>query len=809
MRSNKIRWGFIFIIAVLLLVLLIFSATVVLIRRPFPNTGGTMQMTGLDEPVEIFRDGDGTTHIYAANPHDLFMAQGFVHAQDRFWQMEFSRRIGNGTLAEVLGPGVLDNDRFIRTLGWHRTAQQELELLDAGTLEALEAYAQGVNAYLASKGGAYGLEFAILRLTGVDLDPEPWTPLNTLTWAKVMAWDLGGNRSVELAHAHLADQLGLEALEELVPAYGSDKPIITASLPSEASFSAVPALAMTRFVFGAGDDLGSNNWVIAGAHTESGFPILANDTHLGIQMPSIWYENGLHCSPVGLECPYNVVGFSFPGSPGVIIGHNEHIAWGVTNLGPDVQDLFIEHINPQNPAQYEVRGQWEEFQIIEEEIYIAGQEEPEILQVRVTRHGPIINDIAGGTLEEWAYGWEPLAFSWTALEPGTVLQSILMLDRAADWESFRDALSFWDVPSQNFVYADIDGNIGYQASGRIPIRVSGDGSLPAPGWSGAYDWNGYIPFEQLPSVFNPEDGYIVTANNAVVDDSYRYFISKDWSPGYRAERITELIESHQMLGIEEVQAIQSDSKALFAQEVLPVLLALEPDDPQAAQALDILRAWDGVYSRESGAAAIFEALRVHMLNRIFADELGEKLLGKMRGDLMDALPEILESGDSRWFDDIYTEQVEDRETTLLLALGDALDDLEERIGGPMEDWRWGELHTATFKNQSLGLSGIAPIEWLFNRGPFDVDGTGGAPNATGYSLSEPYEVTALPSQRLIVDMQYFENSLSMHTTGQSGHPFHRHYADLIDPWRAGEYHPLLWTRGQVEGAAASHLTLLP
>lgn len=809
MRTLRLRWGYVLGIALMLLLVLLLIAAVVLIRRPFPKTNGTLKLTGLEQPVEVYRDPSGIPHIYASNTHDLFMAQGFVHAQDRFWQMEFSRRIGSGTLSEIMGAGTLETDRFIRTVGWHRTAALELDLLEPEMRAALDAYAQGVNAYLASKGSAYGLEFGILRMTGVDFEPEPWTAFNTITWGKVMAWDLGGNRSVELAYAHLIDQLGQQAYDELVVPYGEDKPVIVSELPSTHSLASVPDMAYRRLAFGEGDDLGSNNWVISGARTGSGYPLLANDTHLGIQLPSIWYENGIHCSPTGPDCPYNVVGFTFPGVPGVIIGHNDRIAWGVTNVGPDVQDLFIERVNPQNPDQYEVRGRWEDMQIIEEPIYIAGREQPEIVRVRVTRHGPVINDIAGGTDENWSYGWQPLALSWTALEPGTIWKSVLMINQAQDWESFREALSYWDVPSQNFVYADVDGNIGYQTPGRIPIRASGDGSLPVPGWSGAYDWVNDIPYEQLPRAFNPEKGYIVTANNAVVDDTYRYLISKDWAPGYRAERIVEMVEAKEALSIKDMQAIQGDNLSLYAKELLPALLELEPDDPRAAQALDLLRSWDGTADRDSSPAAIFAALRVHMLERIFADELGEDLMNRMHGPLSKALPAVLEDQQSRWFDDIYTAEIEDRDAILLLALQDALDDLQERMGDSIEDWRWGDIHTATFRDQGLGQSGIAPLEWLLNRGPYEVDGGSYAPNATSYSLSDPYEVTGLPSQRMIVDLQYFENSLSMHTTGQSGHAFNRHYADLIDPWRNIEYHPLLWTRGQVEAAAVRQLTLMP
>ncbi|NOR88736.1 MAG: penicillin acylase family protein, partial [Anaerolineales bacterium] len=428
----------------IILLILIGIIGVVLVRRPFPQTKGTLRLPGLHEQVDVFRDSYGVPHIYATNAHDLFMAQGFVHAQDRFWQMEFWRRSGSGTLSEILGSSALDSDRFIRTVGWHRTAAQELELYNEVELDVLDAYAEGVNAYIEQNSGSLGLEFTVLGLTGVSFDPEPWTPLNTLTYAKLMAWDLGGNRSAELTRAQIAARLGTESVNELMPPYHDDYPTIVTNAVHEASLTAVPEDAFNLNFLGFGEGIGSNNWVISGERTESGKPILADDTHLSIQMPSIWYEVGLHCEPIGPECPFNVVGFSFASSPGVIIGHNDHVAWGVTNLGPDVQDFFIEKINPENPNQYEFKGQWKDMEIIREEITVAGQDDPEIVNVRITRHGPIINDVIGGVEEEWSYGWQPLAFSWTALQPGTLVKSILMINTASNWEEFRSALSYWD-----------------------------------------------------------------------------------------------------------------------------------------------------------------------------------------------------------------------------------------------------------------------------------------------------------------------------------------------------------------------------
>jgi penicillin amidase len=799
------------IIGVLILLVVIVAAGggFFVIRRNFPAINGTINVAGLQSQVEVYRDSWGVPHIYASNPHDLFFAQGYVHAQDRFWQMEFWRRIGSGRLSEILGESGLENDRFIRTVGWHRTAAQELEQLDDEGRAVLEAYAEGVNAYVSTHRGRLGLEFTILGLTGVKFDPEPWNLLNTLTWAKVMAWDLGGNMDSELLRAHIVARLGTPAVGALVPPYPDDYPVIVPHPLARTTLEALPEAAFDLHPLGTGDDIGSNNWVVAGSRTETGMPLLANDPHLSIQMPSIWYEIGLHCDPVGSDCPYNVVGASFAGSPGVIIGHNEHIAWGVTNLGPDVQDLFIERINPENPNQYEYQGQWLDMEVVREEIRIAGEEEPVVMNARLTRHGPIINDVAGGTEDEWFFGWQPLALSWTALQPGTLMRSVLLLDKATNWEEFREALRYWDVPSQNFVYADVEGNIGYQAPGRIPIRASGDGSMPVPGWTGEYEWVESIPFDELPRAFNPPEGYIVTANNAVVRPNYPYFLGMDWAPGYRARRIVELIEADPSLSIEDLQAIQGDSSPVYAQDVLPHLLTLSSDEPRLAEALDLLRAWDGRAVRDSAGAALFEAFRLHLTDLTFGDELGEQLLRRARGNAMVALVDVLADPASSWFDDVTTLQVETRDEILLRALEEAVEELTETLGRNMTRWRWGDLHTATFENQSLGQCGIGLIEAIFNRGPVPADGSIATVNNTGYSPSEPYDVGIVPSYRQIVDLGDFTRSVSMHTTGQSGHPYHPHYGDMIDPWRNIEYHPMLFDKESIAANKEGVLVLTP
>jgi penicillin amidase len=803
------RFPVILVIIVIILIVALGVVGFISVRRSFPNTEGVIQIPGLYAPIEVYRDSFGIPHIYASSEHDLFMAQGFVHAQDRFWQMEFSRRIGAGRLSEIMGEPALEQDAFIRTLGWHRVASQELELLTSEERSVLEAYAEGVNTYLDTNKGRLGLEFTILGLIGVKFEPEPWTPVNTITWAKVMAWNLSGNMETELTRANIAARLGTSAVNTLMPPYSDDSPLIVPYPLTGSTIQSVPDAAFDTHFLGSGDGIGSNNWVISGSRTETGMPILANDPHLGIQMPSIWYELGLHCEPVGPECPYNIVGATFAGVPGVIIGHNDHIAWGVTNLGPDVQDLFIERVNPENPNQYEFKNEWRDMEIVREEILVAGEDEPVVISVRITHHGPIINDVVGGIEDEWSFGWQPLALSWTALKPGTIVRSFLMLNQAQDWDQFREALRYWDVPSQNFVYADVEGNIGYQAPGRIPIRDSGDGSVPVPGWTGKYEWVNYIPFDNLPRSYNPPEGYIVTANNAVVGPDFRYFISMDWAPGYRAQRIVELVEADTSLSLEDIQSIQGDSSPISSQDILPYLLALSPSEAQMAQAVDLLRSWDGRAVRDSAGAALFESLRIHLIDCTFADELGEQLLKRTRGSLVVALANIMLNPNSHWFDDIDTPEVESRDEILLKSLEAAIEELTETLGRTMSNWRWGDLHTATFRNQSLGQSGIWPIEAIFNRGPVPVDGALATVNNTVYSMNNPYDVTSGPSFRQVVDLGDLGRSVSMHTTGQSGHPFHAHYDDMIDPWRNIEYHPMHWNRQLIETVAESHMTLTP
>ncbi|MDX1663448.1 MAG: penicillin acylase family protein [Candidatus Promineifilaceae bacterium] len=806
------------------------AAFLITVRRPFPQVEGRVPTRGLEDEVHVYRDEFGIPHIYAQNERDLFFAQGYVHAQDRFWQMEFWRRVGQGRLAEMLGPDLVDEDTFIRTVGWNRMAADALLYYQQEApeyLAVLDAYSAGVNAYLEENEDAFSINHTILGLVRGRWEIEPWEPLDTLSWGVVMSWDLGGNWRDERDIALLNQELGESVAAEILPRFPYEhRPVIAPMeqlvnrrLLEDVEARAVPARAdadhtginwarVNLNVVGEppalhgflARDIGSNNWVVSGEHTASGMPLLADDPHLGIQIPSIWYE--MHLNAPG----WNVAGFTFAGAPGVVIGHNDHIAWGVTNVGPDVQDLYVERINPDDPHQYEFRGEWREMDVHTEVIRVNGGEDV-VLEVRETHHGPIISD----ALEEES---DVLALRWTQQEPSRVFRSLLMLNQAEDFEGFREALRYFDVPSQNFVYADIEGNIGYQTPGLIPIRRNHDGVTPVPGWTGEYEWEQFIPYEHLPTILNPESGYIVTANNALVDPDYPYLVSAFWADGDRAERIENMLDAAIARGdvtAEDFAAIHMDSKSLLAESFQPLFQELESDDPDVQGAIDLIREWDLQTRRDSVAAALFEIFYFHLAENVVADELGAAADTYLDNGSAQRVffHELTRQPEATWWDDVETPEEESYQEVMHQTLEDTLLWFEANLGGEMASWSWSRLHTATFVSEPLGKSDISLLEQLVNRGPVAVDGTSSAVNATSWAWSDPAAVQGHPSLRMIVDLSNFDQSLGIHSTGQSGHPFHEHYDDFIPLWQNGLYHPMWFSRDAVEEATVDHLLLQP
>ncbi len=814
---------------ILIALIVVLVAGVFLVRRPHPKIDGGITVEGLKEPVDIYRDDMGIPHIFAQNTADMFFAQGYVHAQDRFWQMEFWRHQGQGRLSEMLGEETIEIDRFLRNVGFNRAAEAHMANYSESYpeyMEILDAYTAGVNAYIDENRDQLSFNMKLLGLVQGSWEIESWEPIDSISWGVAMAWDLRGSGGIfaEQQMALLYEELGEEVTRQLLPFYPYDKrPVIAPSdyLINEfaetgngmvdsqnesidwgqinTDFIGQPPPWQTM----AADvgSIGSNSWAIRGEMTDTGLPYLANDPHLGIQLPSIWYEVGLH-SP-----GWDVTGFSFAGVPGVVIGHNDRIAWGFTNVGGDVQDLFIEKINPENPLQYEFEGEWLDIEVIEEVIKIKGGEE-EILEVRLTRHGPILNEVTDGIEDV-------LALKWTVFEPSHTFLALIGLNRARDYDDFYEAARLFDVPSQNLIYADVDGNIAYQTPGLTPVRPSADGLSPVPGWTGEHEWEGWIPFEEMPSLLNPEPGYIVTANNSVNDEEYPHQISLYFADGDRSQRIVDMMEAALDEGIpislDDIAEMQFDSYSMLAETYVPLFSGLSSDDPDVQAAIERMRGWDHQETKDSVPAALFEIFFMELSEATLADEVGEadEFFPWNSGAQRVFFHDLANKPEARWWDNINTSQVETREDILLLAVEEAVAYLGENFGGELADWNWGKLHTTTFEAPVLGQSGIPPIEFLLNRGPYAANGGSSIVNALSWGWDDPAVVGPLPSMRMIVDLSNLEASQGIHTTGQSGHVGNRHYDDMIDLWLNGEYHTMLFGRNAVESAAEDHLVLKP
>ena len=857
------RWvkrGLLVVAAVLIVALLVGAiGGIWTTRRSFPTTSGELQVVGLDSSVEVLRDRHGVPTIVASTTDDLFRAQGFVHAQDRFWEMDIRRHITAGRLSELFGADQVDTDRFVRTLGWRRVAEAEVEMLDERTLAMLEAYAEGVNAWMDGKRGSQlSLEHALLRVTGAGgYEPEPWTPADSVAWLKAMAWDLRANLEDELARARLHDvDLGEgRHWEDLYPTFPEDRhPVILpdggtvdegrcvpgtgATDPDAADLraaaldlhdpevtttlaAAYDALQTAPKLLGDGshDGIGSNSWVLSPERSTTGSAVLANDPHLGPSQPSLWYQVGLRCDPVGPDCPYEVAGFSFSGVPGVAIGHNARVSWGLTNLGADVTDLVIERIDGD---RYLTEDGWEPLEVHQETIRVAGGEDVTI-DVRRTRHGPLFSDVseAGGEIATGPLGRDAddvddaddeyaVALRWVALDPTTTMDAVPGFMLAEDWASFREAARLFEVPSQNLVYADVDGNIGYQAPGRIPVRTSGDGSLPQPGWTGEAGWERFLDFEELPWTINPDVGYLATANQPVLAPGSEPFLGVDSNRGHRGARIVELLEAQEQHSPADLLAMQMDNHNANAQTLVPALTAVDDRGDAGVAAVQAeLAGWDLQDDADSSGSAAFNVTWRHLLALTFHDALPEWAHPDGNNRWWEVIRHLLDEPDSPWWDDLEAAGNRDRDDVLHAAMSAAYDELLETFSDDPADWRWGELHTLTLTHGTFGASGIGPVERLFNRGPLETSGGSDVVNATGWLANHGYEVIWVPSMRMVVDMGNLDAGRWINLTGQSGRPFHRHYTDQAELWRDGDTIPITFTLQATRAVAVDELTLVP
>jgi len=809
-KSLRIVGGSAIILTVVLGAVVVLGAR--LLKKSLPQTNGKTSLAVLSQPVTVYRDEYGVPHIFAQNEDDLWRAAGYVAAQDRLWQMDFTRRAARGTLAEIFGEAALPGDKFLRTWGFHRLAKRLAENLSPSSRRMLETYAEGVNAFIEENKSRLPLEFSILQYK-----PEPWQIEDSIGYIRLMAFKLCFAWFFEPVLGKVADRYGLPMAMEIFPAVLPNTPSIVADLPKgiggrlddffQLAIQTRAGLGMPPAV------LGSNSWAVSGSRTASGKPLLANDPHLGLTLPSVWYE--MHLA-AGSEL--EVVGVTFPGLPGVVLGHNRDIAWGFTNGMVDDLDFYLEKINPENPDEYWRDGGWKKMEVIEENIPVKGRA-PEVFKIRSTAHGPVVNAINEAARNDSL----AVTFRWTGFEITDEMRATHLLHRAKSWNDFQQAMRHLKSPNQNVIYADVAGNIGYYSCGLVPIRRDGKGWLPYRGWENAGDWIGMIPFEQMPHVYNPPQNFVATANNLIAGKNFPFYISNAWEPTSRIERITELIQQTGKLDVKIFQQMQNDVVSIHARRMLPGLLklldeAVQPDsangnrptlNEEEKNARLLLSTWDGGETPESVPAALFQVWTEEFLLATIKDELGDTLFkayAAWSSLAIRALEYLAQHPESPWFDDRGTPEIETAPHIALRSYRKTLQFLRENFGEIMADWQWGKIHQLQLEHP---LGKQQPLDQLFNAGPFPLGGSADTINKGEYRLTAPYGVFAGPSVRRIVDLADPENSWSVIPGGQSGQALSEHYQDQLELWRQGKYRTVSMSREAIAAGSKNTLVLQP
>src|SRR6185369_14172839 len=784
-RTLKVLVGLVVFVVVLLAV-----ATVggyLYLSRSLPVTSGTVKVSGLQNSVEVVRDADAVAHIFASNELDMYRGLGYVHAQERLWQMEMQRRVASGTLAEIFGPSAVSSDRLLRTIGLQRAAESAWQQLPADTQKIVEAYVGGINEYINSRSGSgFAPEFNMIGFT-----PRPWKPADVLAGLKLLAWQLDNiSYSTELLHAYLINKVGAERAQQLMPEYSDAEPVIMTGNYSRMVDAADKIGELTNGVGTVNHGgLGSNAWVISGAKSVTGAPILANDPHLGSSIPTVWYLAHLKAGDT------DVIGATIPGLPFVVTGRNRHIAWGVTHLVADVQDVYREKLDAEGKTA-EFKGQAEPLRYVEEKIRVKGGP-PVTQQVRITRHGPLLSDAINANDAQMPPNrrptpLEPLALRWTALyEQNTTLESFIKLNRASNWNEFKEGLRDLRAPALSFVYADVDKNIGFYAAGNIPVRSSGEGTVPTEGWTGATEWNGTIRFEEMPQAFNPPSNFIVAANNRPVDGEYQHFLGRQWAASYRARRITELIDQKQKLSVDDNASIQGDTVSLQLRELAPQLANfVTPQNEDERRALELLKDSDGSTGGGSAAAAIYASWYQQLAYRLTGDDLGIRLLSRYeeRFDYVSRfLTTALKDPASPWCDDINTPEHESCNDLMSQTFRRTIGDLRSRLGPDVQSWRWDKLHVAVFPHQPFHR--IAFVGALFSRS-IPNGGDRSTVNIGPYGFNRDFEQYAAPGYRQIISLTNPNDGRFILSTGQSGHFLSSHYDDYLSDWQAVRYRPM-------------------
>ncbi|MBU1102018.1 MAG: penicillin acylase family protein [Bacteroidetes bacterium] len=782
MKKSKIIFGVTATLIIFVIALVLFSYY--MLGKYMPVYEGEVEVAGITNTVKIYRDSVAVAYIDAETELDASFALGFVHAQERLFQMDMLRRAGEGRLSEILGSKTIEYDKMFKTLELYETCVNHYNQLSEKSRSYLEAYAKGVNAFIKEASGHHSLEFDVL-----GYDPYEWKPEHSYLVSKFMAWQLNIGWWSDISFAHLIQNIDPEKVKEIIPDYEENAPtIIPTNYKNQlrVSLDYINLNKEFREFFGlSGTHIGSNNWVVNGEKSESGKVIIANDPHLGLKAPGTWLVVVIKSDN------WNVSGFTLPGSPGVVIGKNDNISWVLTNVMADDCDLYLENINNET-NEYLLDGMWKKLSVIKDTINVKDSSSV-IFDIRKTHRGPIINDIhyyntfyKNGKKPE-----SPISMRWTAHDFSDEVNALLLVNYATDWESFKEGVKHFTVPGQNFVYGDKDGNIGYICAAKLPIRNNLSPTMVYDGTTTLDDWKGFVPFEEMPMLFNPAQNYIASANNKTIKD-FRYHITNTWEPPSRIKRIEELLTAKEKHNLEDFKKYQNDLYSHHARVITPYILdafkGFDLKDKNLKLSLELLKKWDFVFHQDSQVPAIFAVFYQNLLKEIFQDEMGEEVFKEyvfLSNVPYRVIKQLLQNPCSDWFDNVNTRKREARDEIIRKSLADALTQLEQKLGANLVSWQWGKLHTVTFEHPFHGISSV--LDELIDIGPFPIGGDGTTVFNTEYSFTEPYKNTLGPSMRFLYDFNNPDVFEFITTTGQSGHIISDHYNDMTQKWLSGDY----------------------
>lgn len=787
-----------------------------LVTKSFPVTRGSISLAGIQSQVDVRRDEYGIPHVLAGNEGDLMFAAGYTHAQDRLWQMDLARRIGEGRLSEVFDTATVKFDKLFRTLGFAPLADTLYQHMHPHTKELLERYADGVNAYIESHKGKYPVEFDML-----DYEPEPWKPQHSIIIARLMGWEMNFSWWEELTYAELEAKVPPEKFREIIPSYPDSVPTTIAGLVGKQSIldrqtlgdvhDFMAAARGYRNYFNLGSLSGASNaWVVAGLKSMSGKPLLANDPHLKTSVPARWYE--MHLSAPG----WNVSGMTIPGVPFVVIGHNDSLAWGITNAMLDDADFYMDRIDTAHPKMYSFNNTSLPINAHTEVILIGKKDSIEIT-VRATRHGPVINEVHP-TREHEGYTGSAnpylISMRWTGFETSDEFHGFELMNTAGNYRQFEEGLKDLTVPAQALVYGDAAGNIGFWMAGRVPIRGKQNPLLPAPGWTSESDWQGYVPFDKLPHFWNPPQGFIVCANQKIAGNDYPYFLSNYWEPPSRMLRIRELLASGEKFSPEDFERFQQDVLSPYNRSVAKYIFAAYPADSSMENndvktAIEYLRNWDYRDTPQQIASSIFNEFLVKLLHNIYEDEMGPETFKDFV--FFSAVPyrvtsQLLAADSSEWFDDVNTPHIETKKEIIHKSLLEAIKELQLSAGGEMKEWQWGRIHQAYFEHP---FGKRKPLDRVFNIGPYPAAGSATTVNKGDYRISEPFTVFAAPSMRQVIDLGKPQMAWTILPLGESGQALHKHYKDQTPLWFNGGYHMVTIDLNEINSKPWERLILKP